>query len=129
MGILIPEGVRNGSIGGYHGWAEFYLDGYGWVPVDPAQAARHPSRRDEYFGGLDPNRLTISVGRDIMLVPPQKSPRLNYFINPHWEGDGVEMPSPWVEVSFTELDEIPRMTTEPSPADANAPTTSEPPPR
>ena len=129
MGLLIPEGVRSGSIGGYHGWAEFYLDGYGWVPVDPAQAARHPSRREEYFGGVDPSRLTISMGRDIMLVPPQKGPRLNYFINPHWEGDGAEMPSPWVEASFTELDEIPRLTAPPAPADATTPTTSQPPPR
>ena len=27
-----------GEIGGYHCWAEFYLDGFGWVPVDASEA-------------------------------------------------------------------------------------------
>jgi transglutaminase-like putative cysteine protease len=121
MGLQIPEGTRSGSIGGYHGWAEFWLDGLGWVPVDPAEALRHPSRRDEFFGRLDPDRVAISVGRDITLRPPQKGPPLNYFINPHWEGDGKEMPSPWVEATFTELDSIPRMETVPTDAITPAP--------
>ncbi|MGH9866558.1 MAG: transglutaminase-like domain-containing protein [Candidatus Polarisedimenticolia bacterium] len=126
MGMLIPEGVRNGQISGYHGWAEFYLDGYGWIPVDPALAVRHPSRRDEYFGGLDANRVAISIGRDVTLIPVQSTGPLNYFINPHWEGDGLEMPSPWVEAEFTELESIPRMLSQPVDADASAPTTPAP---
>jgi transglutaminase-like putative cysteine protease len=120
MGLQVPEGTRSGSILGYHGWAEFYLEGTGWVPVDPAEALRHPSRRDEFFARLDPSRVAISIGRDVTLRPPQKAPPLNFFINPHWEGDGKEMPSPWVEVEFTELDEIPRMQTLPVDVDTPA---------
>jgi hypothetical protein len=58
-----------------HWWAEFFVDGMGWVPVDPAfgssapslQAARPPQkegfdRRAYYFGNVDNDRIMFSRG-------------------------------------------------------------------
>jgi len=36
----------SGEIGGYHCWAEFYLRGYGWVPVDTSEGWKQPEKRD-----------------------------------------------------------------------------------
>lgn len=51
-----------------HWWAEFYLDGFGWVPVDPALAADMPfnigiaDKATWYFGNLDAYHITFSRG-------------------------------------------------------------------
>ena len=37
--------------GGYHVWADFYLEGYGWIPLD-AQA-KNANPRGDYFGVYD----------------------------------------------------------------------------
>jgi hypothetical protein len=51
-----------------HVWAEFYIEGCGWIPVDPSVGDdRMP---DYYFGNLDNNRLIFSKGYNINLVPP-----------------------------------------------------------
>ncbi len=120
-GLKIPPRVPSGSITSYHGWAEFYLEGIGWIPVDPADAKASPARRSYYFGALDENRLAISVGRDIVLDPPQAGSPLNYFTNPYWEGDGRPMPNVDVEVEFTSLDEIPNRPLQPIPSPARVP--------
>jgi transglutaminase-like putative cysteine protease len=54
-----------------HFWAEFWIDGMGWIPVDPAlgAGAAPPSfnlRQDHetyYFGSLDNQRITFSRGQ------------------------------------------------------------------
>ena len=46
-----------------------------------------PDRRDFYFGGLDPNRIQFSLGRDVRL-PGMKQDALNYFFAPYGEIDG-----------------------------------------
>lgn len=79
-----------GAIPGYHCWAEFYLEGRGWVPVDASDASKtaDPARRDYLFGHLDPDRVQFTVGRDLKLDPPPCAETLNYFIYPYAEGDG-----------------------------------------
>lgn len=75
-----------------HCWAEFFLPGYGWVPVDPADVRKamlvenlnqEDPKTSEYkayfWGGLDPYRIKLSVGRDIVLNPPQAGEPLNTF--------------------------------------------------
>lgn len=63
-----------------HFWAEFWIDGFGWVPVDPAlgsgAAPESFSLRSDaasyYFGNLDNQRITFSRGQT---GPTQMDPR------------------------------------------------------
>lgn len=91
MGFPFPPSKDNptGQVGGYHCWAKFFLPGAGWVPVDISEADKDPSKSDYYFGALDENRVAFSLGRDILLTPPQQGERLNYFgPDPYVEVDG-----------------------------------------
>ncbi len=85
-----PLHVGGGSsVGGYHCWASFYTEDYGWVPVDISEADKAPKLVDYYFGSIDENRLTFSRGRDIVLVPEQAGEPLNYLgPDPYIEIDG-----------------------------------------
>ena len=98
MGVSLPEVRDGGTISGYHCWAQFYLEGYGWVPVDASEASKNPLKRDYFFGGHDENRLLFTVGRDLRLSPPQKGEPLNFFIHAYAEVDGK--PYDDVETTF-----------------------------
>jgi transglutaminase-like putative cysteine protease len=88
IGFPLPADQHAGTIPGYHCWAQFYIDRYGWIPVDASEAWKHPEKKDYFFGAHDDNRLQFSVGRDIRLDPPQQGDPLNYFIYPYAELDG-----------------------------------------
>ena len=105
-GVLIPTLVKQGQIDTFHHWAEFYLDGVGWVPADPAAGMRTPSKREWYFGALDENRLAISIGRDIVLVPAQHDKPLNFWATVYWEGDQKAMPVEAPLINYEELTEL-----------------------
>ena len=53
-----------------HYWAEFWIDGFGWIPVDPVMGAEavpamfgdHPDRANYYFGSIDSQRIAFSRG-------------------------------------------------------------------
>lgn len=72
---------------GYHCWAEFFVTGMGWVPADASCACKYAGA--EHFGRLDINHVAWSVGRDILLTPAQRGPRLIFFAGPYLELDGV----------------------------------------
>jgi transglutaminase-like putative cysteine protease len=63
-----------------HYWAEFWLDGFGWVPLDPALGAGAAPEgfvlRDDharyYFGNMDNQRITFSRGERFLY---QMTPR------------------------------------------------------
>jgi len=69
-GVLID---RNGQTV-RHYWAEFWIDGFGWIPVDPAMGAgtvstSQVSRENAanfYFGSMDNQRITFSRGEVVL---------------------------------------------------------------
>ena len=87
MGFPVPGGTE-GTIPGYHCWAEFFVNRAGWVPVDISEAWKDPKKHDYFFGTLDANRVQFSVGRDLTLQPKQDGGPLNYFIYAYVEVDG-----------------------------------------
>ena len=90
IGLYLPyEKGSNEALGGYHCWAFFFVPGKSWVPVDCSEADRFPERRDYFFGNHTSNRVTLSMGRDIILAPAQEGEPLNYFLNPYAEADGI----------------------------------------
>lgn len=87
-GLSLPPARGEGVIEGYQRWAEVYVPGFGWVPVDIEGARVDPDRRDEFFGSHDENRVEFSVGRDIKLNPQHAGAPMNVFIFPYAEIDG-----------------------------------------
>lgn len=99
FGIRIPNGKDGDMTKAQHCWAEFYLPGYGWVPIDPSDVRKimleknlrlgeEKEYREYYFGAVDESRISYGIGRDLILNPPQKDGRLNYFMYPYAEADG-----------------------------------------
>ena len=117
IGFSIPTDKPAGTIGGYHCWAWFHVDGQGWLPVDISEADKHPEMKSFFCGNLTPDRVTFSTGRDIELVPASKSKPLNYFVYPHVEVDGQPWPKDKIKLDFR-YDDLPaaKMPVENSPA-------------
>jgi transglutaminase-like putative cysteine protease len=88
IGFPLPVDQHDGTVPGYHCWAQFYVEPYGWIPVDLSEAWKHPEKKNYFFGAHDDNRLQFTIGRDIRLDPPQEADPLNYFIYPYAELDG-----------------------------------------
>jgi transglutaminase-like putative cysteine protease len=99
--IGFPLTAADGQVKGYHCWAEFYVKGKGWIPVDASDASKSsdPNVRAYLFGHLDPNRVQFTVGRDLVLAPKTSEP-LNYFIYPRAEASGKEVGAASVALQF-----------------------------
>lgn len=88
IGFPIPQDRESGVIGGYHCWVEFYLPGKGWVPIDASEAAKHPEKKELFYGTHPADRIHFSTGRDLVLNKTGQSKPLNYFIYPYVEVGG-----------------------------------------
>lgn len=99
IGFPLPPEEAAGEVVGYHCWAKFYVEPYGWIPVDASEAWKHPEKREYFFGAHDEHRVFFTLGRDIQLNPPQDGEPLNYFVYPYAEVDG--RPFEAVETSFS----------------------------
>ena len=102
IGFPLPAGEASGTIGGYHCWAEYCVDGRGWIPVDASEASKHPERTNALFGGLDPDRIEFTRGRDLRLPGHPDLEPLNFLIYPYLLVDG--RPASGVEKSFSFAD-------------------------
>jgi transglutaminase-like putative cysteine protease len=103
IGFPIPANKNSGDIPGYHCWAEFYDPQYGWVPVDISEAWKDQPKKDYFFGAHDVNRVQFSMGRDLILNPPQAGEPLNYFVYPYVEVDGKKWENVSNHFSFTDV--------------------------
>lgn len=102
-GLRLGKKQVDDITGGHHCWAEFYLPGYGWVPVDPADVRKAmlvekleikdlktKEYRNYYFGAVDEYRIVLTRGdKGYYLTPLQKEAPLPYgFMYPYAEVDG-----------------------------------------
>ncbi len=106
IGFPLPRDRKSGEISGYHCWAQFWIDGLGWVPIDASEGWKDPARRGYFFGAHDANRILFTRGRDIRLDPAQQGDPLNYFVYPYAELDG----KPWTGIqssfSFSDIEPV-----------------------
>jgi len=103
IGFPLPLDKTEGAITSYHCWAEFYVGGIGWIPIDASEAWKHKEKIDFFFGGLDVNRVMFTLGRDIELTPPQKGGPLNYSVYPYAELDGAPFAGLKEDYSFRDV--------------------------
>ena len=85
MGFPIPSG-NEGKVGGYHCWADYYIEGKGWHPVDISEADKAPEKAEYFSSTVCKNRVDMMVGRDFLLENSDQGP-LNLFIYPLLEID------------------------------------------
>jgi transglutaminase-like putative cysteine protease len=98
----------------YHCWIEFFAPNLGWVPLDASLANIYwgdtpmtekngrlielttstgykgpdEAKIDYYFGNVDERRVVWSIGRDLMMQPPQQDGPVNALHKIHVEIDG-----------------------------------------
>ncbi len=100
-GILVEQSLNTRN----HWWTEFYLENYGWVPVDSALGAglqyspfkKIENPKDFYFGNLDSQHITISYGWNNVQPALQNSKILyrprTYALQTIWEEASSETKS------------------------------------
>ena len=80
MGFSIPN-ENEGEIGGYHCWADYYINDEGWYPIDISEADKNSNKVDYFFGTVCNNRVEMMVGRDFNLDGYEQNP-VNLFVYP-----------------------------------------------
>ena len=68
--------------------------------MDISEADKHPQMAGYYFGKLTADRVTFSVGRDLVLNPRQTAEPLNFFVYPHLEVDKKKISSDQISLKF-----------------------------
>ena len=88
MGFPIPDG-EEGKVKGYHCWADYFVEGEGWYPVDISEADKAPEKAEYFFGTVDKDRVEMMVGRDFKLKG-YGDQYVNLFIYPLMEVSDVK---------------------------------------
>ncbi len=101
FGIRLGKKDSQNITKGYHCWSQFYIPGYGWYTVDPADVRKmmlikNLKWNDEktkyyvkfYWEGIEPYRIKLSTGKDLTLNPKQDGAPLNYLMYPYAEVNG-----------------------------------------
>jgi transglutaminase-like putative cysteine protease len=101
IGASIPSDRSEGSMDGYHCWAEFYADGR-WWPVDISEADKYAPLAGYYFGHHPANRFEFSRGRDLVVDPAPASGPINFLAYPVLEVGG-EVVKPRTVFGFRRL--------------------------
>lgn len=122
----LDGGDRDAS---YHCWPEFWVPNLGWVPHDVAVAdifagpialdaantekvtlttaagysGPSPQWVDYYFGNLDARRVTWTLGRDLVVEPPQQGGPVNAVAKGYVEVDGKEFAGWERKMTYREL--------------------------
>lgn len=105
IALARAKGIPARSVVGYwaitgieqtHVWAEFYIEGVGWIPVDPTIGQQSMSKREYYFGNMDNQRVILEKGFNIPMDPPTDDHDIASLMQgPYWwfwgEGDGNTM--------------------------------------
>jgi transglutaminase-like putative cysteine protease len=106
IALARAKGIPARSVVGYwaitgtdqtHVWAEFYLEGVGWIPVDPTIGQQSSGNREYYFGNMDNQRVILEKGFNIPMAPPTDDHDIAPLMQgPYWwfwgdSGDGDKM--------------------------------------
>lgn len=84
---------------GSHDWAQFYLEGWGWLFADPsyggsAWRAGNLERHAFYFGNLDPMRMVANRRYQAELLPRMEKLRIDPYDNQSGEIERVSPDAP-----------------------------------
>jgi hypothetical protein len=78
IALARAKGIPARSVVGYwavtgtnqaHVWAEFYIEGVGWIPVDPTIGQQSSSNKEYYFGHMDNRRVILEKGFNFPMDP------------------------------------------------------------
>ena len=90
----------DGDGGGSHDWAQFYLDGWGWLFADPSYgggAFRNGNRERQafYFGNIDPMRMAANRRFEAPFAPASEAFRYDPYDNQSGEVERVGAGQPF----------------------------------
>ncbi|MFP3089113.1 IPT/TIG domain-containing protein [Treponema sp. TIM-1] len=104
-----------------HYWAEFWIDGFGWIPLDPALGTGtvpadfaftlRQDRAAYYFGNMDNRHVAFSRGERVLSQMEVRgktvSRERDFALQNIWEesSGGINYDSQWGDVIITSLEE------------------------